>query len=128
MNYYRAFSALRIAVVFPLLLAFAIATAEYGIYFFIAYETEQVAQQAARAGAIAREARTAIAGAEANRLITELGLSGYNPEVRIAFNPPGNTSVNISFQYTSVTGIAELPGLSLLFPSRVDKTATQPNF
>ncbi|MFA5353606.1 MAG: TadE family protein [Thermodesulfovibrionales bacterium] len=128
MKQQKASAAVEVALIFPLLLACVLAIAEYGIYFVISYETEQVAYQAAKIGAMAHMERAAIAGAEANRLITELGLSGYDPEVKVSNNPPGHTEVRVTFRYTTVTGVSDLPVVSLLFPSKVDKKASYKNF
>ncbi|NTU42701.1 MAG: pilus assembly protein [Nitrospirales bacterium] len=126
MRWQRAAPAVEFAL-FPLLLAFIIAVAEYGIFFFIAYETEQVAYQAAKTGSVAQIDRSAIATAEANRLITELGLSGYEPAIKVTVNPGESTTVRISFHYTTVTGISEIPVVGILFPSSIDKTASHKN-
>ncbi|MFA5353502.1 MAG: TadE/TadG family type IV pilus assembly protein [Thermodesulfovibrionales bacterium] len=126
-------AAVEVAIIFPLLLAFVIAIAEYGIYFLTAYETEQVAYQAARAGYIASDDKETAANAEASRLITELGLSGYGPNVSVVVTPPNTpqgsyTQVTVGFNYQSVTGVSELPGIGLLFPSRIERTAAYQNF
>ncbi|NTU42992.1 MAG: pilus assembly protein [Nitrospirales bacterium] len=128
----RGAAAVEVAIIFPLLLAFVIAIAEYGIYFLTSYETEQVAAQAARAGAVAPEAsRETEAAAEANRLITALGLAGYNPTVTPAVitAPSGKTytQVNVNLSYNTVTGVSSLPGIGLFFPSKIDRTSAYQN-
>ncbi len=122
-------AAVEVAIVFPLLLAFVIAIAEYGIYFLTSYETQQVAYEAARAGSIAPLADKATAAtAEANKLITDLALSGYNPSVSVTVTDQGDTQVRVIINYSTVTGVSNLPVVGAIFPNKIEQTAAHGNF
>lgn len=125
----RGAAAVEVAIIFPLLLAFVIAIAEYGIYFLTSYTTQEVAYEAARAGSIAPlDDKVTAANAKANGLITELGLSGYNPAVSVTVSEQGDTKVVVSINYQTVTGLSSLPVVGAIFPNQIVQTATNGNF
>lgn len=105
----RGAAAIEAAIILPILILLIIGAAEYGIYFLQSYETEQVAYEAARAGASAAgdaAAKETAATTKAESLIASFGLSKKSLSVTVDTD---YTAVSLTCAYTPVTSLVPVP-------------------